>query len=85
MTKLHGDAAVSTVFHDKIGLYVPVHQIPPGVVARGPLAGHGALLARTEDHLTVAQFDDLSTGYGYGWHLVDPDAFEPKKNYADAE
>lgn len=30
---------------------------------------------------TVVQFDDVTTGYGGGWHLFDGDVWEPDQDH----
>lgn len=36
---------------------------------RSELTGKCALLRTGPDGTTLAQFDDIETGLGYGWHL----------------
>jgi hypothetical protein len=40
----------------------------PNSVRKKSLKGKTALLQRKEPGFVYAQFDDVSTGLGYGWH-----------------
>lgn len=49
----------------------------PKSVRRKSLKGKTAII-RTADHgFVLAQFDDTSTGLGYGWHRFPADHFNP--------
>jgi hypothetical protein len=41
-----------------------------------PLKGKKALLLTADSGVVKAQFDDTTTGFGFGWHEFNPDDWE---------